>query len=145
MRQSRTIGLGKDRMVAALILILVLLVGWLYLRHRQGQNTIPPAARRSSSGSTAYHSVSLRFPPTACKAAKALEGRRFLASAAPRIPLAECNVNICDCRFAHYGDRRASQDRRSIFTASGQSAATGEGAVERRDVKERREDDDPLA
>ncbi len=145
MRQSRTNGLGKDRMVAALILILVLLVGWLYLRHRQGQNTTPPAARRSRSGGTAYHSVSLRFSPTACKAAKALEGRRFLASAAPRIPLPECDVKNCECRFAHYSDRRAAQDRRSIFTASGQSAATSVAEVERRDARERREDDDPLA
>jgi len=145
MRQSRTIGLGKDRMVAALILILVLLVGWLYLRHRQGQNTTPPAARRSRSGGTAYHSVSLRVSPTACKAAKALEGRRFLASAAPRIPLPVCDVKNRECRFAHYGDRRAAQDRRSIFTASGQSAATSAAEVERRDATERREDDDPLA
>ncbi len=132
-------------MLTALILILVLLVGWLYVRHRQRQNTNPPAARRSSSGGTAYHSVSLRYSPTACVAAKALEGRRFLASAAPRIPLPECDVKNCDCRFAHYKDRRAVQDRRSIFTASGQSAATGEVEVERRDVKARREDDDPLA
>ncbi len=132
-------------MVAALILILVLLVGWIYLRHRQGQNTTPPAARRSSSGSTAYHSVSLRFSPTACKAAKALEGRRFLASAAPRIPLPECDVKNCECRFAHYGDRRAAQDRRTIFTASGQSAANSEVEVERREARERREEDDPLA
>jgi hypothetical protein len=145
MRQSRTNGLRKDRMVAALILILVLLVGWLYLRHRQGQKTTPPAARRSSSGGTAYHSVSLRFSATACGAAKALEGRRFLASAAPRIPLPECDVKNCECRFAHYRDRRAAQDRRSIFTAFGQSAATRKAKWERRDARERREDDDPLA
>ncbi len=132
-------------MVAALILILVLLVGWLYLRHRQGQTTTPPAARQSSSGGTAYHSVSLKFSQRACRAAKALEGKRFLASAAPRIPLPECDVKKCECRFAHYKDRRATQERRSVFTASGHAVTTGEAKMERRDAKERREDDDPLA
>ena len=132
-------------MIAALILILVLLVGWLYLRHRQDQITTPPAVRRSSSGSTDYHSVSLKYSPRACRAAKALEGRRFLASAAPRIPLPECDVKKCECRFAHHKDRRAGQDRRSVFTASGHSVTTGEAKMERRDAKERREHDDPLA
>ncbi len=130
---------------ALIILILVLLVGWLYVRRRQSQVAVPAKDHRASSGSTAYHSVSINHSPTACRAARALEGRRFLADSAPRIPLPECDVKKCECHFSHYVDRRTARERRSAFTPSGHSAATDEVKAERRDAKERREEDDPLA
>jgi len=130
---------------ALIILLLVLLAGWLYVRRQKGQTATAAADHQAESDNTAYHSVSLKFSPTACRAARALQGRRFLASAAPRIPLAECDVKKCECRFAHYKDRRATQDRRTVFTASGHSAASGEVKDERREAEERRDDDDPLS
>ncbi len=126
-----------------LILIVTLLVGWLYLRRRKDQ--VAAAERRPKSGSTAYHSVSINFGPTACTAARELEGRRYLASGAPRFPLPDCDVTKCECRFAHYGDRREKKDRRSEFQSARQSAETGELHVERRNPEERREEDDPFA
>ena len=130
---------------ALIILIIVLLVGWLYVRHRQSQVAALAEDHRASSGSTAYHSVSIKYSPTACGAARALEGRRFLADSAPRVPLPECDVKKCECRFSHYDDRRTAHERRNTFTVSGHSAATGEVKVERRDASERRDEDDPPA
>ena len=127
------------------ILILILLVGWLYLRRGQRQGPATSVDRRPKSGNTAYHSVSILYSATACTAARELEGRRFLADAAPRLPLPECDMTNCECRFVHYQDRRATQDRRSTFTAAGHSAATGDVKAELRDTAERRDEDDPLA
>ena len=128
-----------------LILIVTLLVGWLYLRRRKDQAAATTVDRRQKSGSTAYHSVSINYGPMVCTAARELEGKRYLASAAPRFPLPDCDVTKCECRFDHYRDRRENQDRRSVFQSARQSAATGELHVERRNPKERREEVDPFA
>jgi hypothetical protein len=43
----------------------------------------------------------------ACAAARAQEGRRILAAAAPRLPLSDCTQpQACRCRFTKYTDRR---------------------------------------
>jgi len=133
-------------MLTALItLMLALLVGWLYVRRRQRLRAALADDPHDSSGDTAYHSVSIKYAATACRAARALEGRRYLANSAPRIPLPECDVKKCECRFAHYEDRRTARERRTVFTASGHSAASAsEGNDERRDKEQRRKDDDPL-
>jgi hypothetical protein len=126
-----------------LVLILVLLVGWLFLRSRQ--ENVPVArktTRRVTSTKKNYHAVSIKFEAYACAAAKELEGQRFLSNAAPRLPLPECNVTDCKCHFAHHKDRRAGKDRRNVFTASGYSAETGKHEQERRQADDRRHDDD---
>lgn len=126
-----------------LVLILVLLVGWLFLRSRQSR--VPVAkktTRRVTTTKKNYHAVSIKFGPYACSAAKELDGQRFLSNVAPRLPLPECDVTDCKCHFAHHKDRRAGKDRRNVFTASGYSAATGKHEQERRDATDRRHDDD---
>ena len=59
-----------------------------------------------------YHAVSIETGSRACEAARALEGRRFLSSSAPMLPLNGCNSTTCQCRYVHHSDRRASRDRR---------------------------------
>ena len=74
-------------------------------------------------------------------AAKAMTGRRFLATAAPHLPLADCNFPECQCKFAHYDDRRTGRDRRSPFAAGGSTGATGTYERERREKTDRRNND----
>ena len=126
-----------------LLAFIALLVAWLFLRSRQNSsdaktNTARPADKKS----TEYHAVSIKFSASACDAAKALGGQRFLASTAPTMPLPECTVEICDCHFAHHEDRRTTKDRRSPFASSTSSDGTGSFEKERRDRKVRRENDD---
>lgn len=133
-------------LLAALIAV-ILLGGWMLLRRRQSSSapsTKPPADH--STAESKYHAVSIKFASNACKAAREMEGRRFLSGAAPRLPLPECDVNDCRCRFVHHKDRRAGRDRRSPFGPSGfGGAATGTHKVEQRQGKDRRhEDDDDL-
>lgn len=122
--------------LAALVLVALLAV-WLLLRRRRASRSAAekPVAR---DGSAAYHAVSIKFSGNACSAAKDLDGRRFLSSAAPRLPLAECDVLECKCRFVHHKDRRAGKDRRGPFAPSGYGGATGSHQVEQREGKDRR-------
>jgi hypothetical protein len=122
----------------------VLLIAWLLVRHRgKSQEDQQPTSLRDT-GSTAYHAVSIKFDKNACEAAKAMEGRRFLSSAAPRLPLPECNALECRCHFLHHKDRRSRKDRRSPFGASGFAGGTGSYEKERRERPDRRKNDDDL-
>jgi len=130
--------------IALLAFVVVLLIAaWLYVRSRQAsksQESRP--ALRADNPSTAYHAVSIKFASNACAAAKEMANRRFLSTAAPKLPLAECNVMECKCRFVHHKDRRARKDRRSPFGPSGFGGATGSFEGEHRAGKDRRASDD---
>ena len=125
--------------VAIIILILLFL---LYRRTQATTTKRPPLPGRPGMAKpdTQFHAVSLKFPATACDAAKAMEGKRFLSSAAPRIPLPECDSLECKCRFIHHKDRRQGDDRRNPYRSS-ISGDTGEYEREQRHRGERRSDD----
>ena len=131
-----------DLPVTALLLVLLLLL-WLYVRRRQSNvATKTEAPAGVSQKSTAYHAVSLKFASNACQAARDMEGRRFLSSAAPRLPLADCDVLECNCRFVHHKDRRTGNERRSPFAPSGFVGGTGSFEQEQRKGRDRRSGDD---
>lgn len=127
-----------DLQTLALLLALLLAI-WLLIRRRNAASADEPGpAPRVSKTRTAYHAVSIKFSDGACQAAKDLEGRRFLSSAAPKLPLPECSVLECNCRFAHHADRRSGKDRRSPFGPSGFGAGTGSYQQEQRQGRDRR-------
>jgi hypothetical protein len=132
-----------DLQLAALILVPMLLV-WLFIRRQRdaAKKTATKPGTRGGKNNTAYHAVSIKFADTACTAAQDLEGRRFLSTAAPRLPLPECDVPDCNCRFVHHKDRRAGKDRRSPFGPGGIGGSTGKYAQEQRHGKDRRHSDD---
>ena len=129
--------------VAGLVLVLLLLI-WLFIRRRQEaeKKTEKKPAQRVSQKSTAFHAVSIKFASNACKAARDLEGRRFLSSAAPRLPLPECDVLECNCRFVHHKDRRTGKDRRSPFGPGGFGGTSGRYEQEQREGRDRRRSED---
>lgn len=127
---------------ALLFLALLLVVAWIFVRLRSrkagdDRRTDAPAAEE-----TRYHAVSIKIESNACDAAKEMAGRRFLSTAAPRLPLPDCNALECRCKFAHHKDRRAGQDRRSPFAAAGFGGGTGKFKQERREKQDRRHDAD---
>lgn len=74
--------------------------------------TEPPAPAQSRRGSRQpWHAVTIAAPASACGAAQACKGKRFLSRDAPRLPLAECDATRCDCVYRHYDDRRAEARR----------------------------------
>ena len=132
-------------LTTAILGILVLAVVFFVVRSK-GSDSKPksPAGRPVKATATSeFHAVSIRFRSSACSAAKSLDGKRFLSSAAPRIPLTDCDVLECKCRFVHYSDRREGDDRRNPYRA-GIAGETGKHPQEKRRRPERREDPDPF-
>ena len=85
------------------------LLGWI------GRDRSPArAAAPRPLGPHPYHAVAVMPGASACAAAKAIKGVRFLSREAPRLPLSDCPcAGTCQCRFAKYPDRR-HHDRRDI-------------------------------
>ena len=122
-----------------LVLALVLSVAWLVMRVLRGKKEVLEAATLKKPDETSlFHAVSLKYSSSACNAAKAMTGRRFLASAAPRLPLPECDALECRCGFAHHADRRSGEDRRSPYNTGRFIGGTGTLPAERRERRDRR-------
>jgi hypothetical protein len=130
--------------LSTLLLILVLFVAiWWLLRKRRGSaSTVTPStAANPRSTDSQFHAVSIKISGHSCKAAQEMSGRRFLATAAPKLPLPECDVLECTCRFAHHDDRRSNKDRRSPFGPGGVAGSTGSFTSEQRGGTDRRKSD----
>lgn len=122
--------------------LLVLAIAWLFVRVRQNKAAAVAESRPSTKDSGTFHAVAIKYSENVCDAAKAMTGRRFLSTAAPRLPLPECDLLECHCKFAHYDDRRKGRDRRSPFAPGGPTGVTGSFQQERREKTDRRKEDD---
>ena len=126
------------------IFLIVILIALIVMAQRNKATTnkrspLPGRHDPAKTGSQ-FHAVSLQSSGSACEAATAMEGKRFLAGAAPRIPLPECDVPKCKCRFIHHQDRRDSAERRGSHSQS-RIGDTGRHGKERRLRGDRRDDD----
>lgn len=130
--------------VVSLLIVAALLGLLLFVRRNNASAGKRPKPARPVSGKpdTTYHAVSIRYAANACEAAKSMDGRRFLSSAAPKLPLPDCDVMECKCRFAHHKDRRKGADRRNPYMGQfgGGSSSTGTHKTEQRKVRERRKE-----
>ncbi|MGL5358877.1 MAG: hypothetical protein ACRDBI_04040 [Shewanella sp.] len=113
-------------MLTTLLLILAslsLLVLALLMRRQKDRKHLkkhPNLSRHSpkqrSEHEQPFHSVSIVNQGRPCEHAAGLQGKRFLSRQAPSIPLAQCSVSKCQCRYQHHHDRRqAGSDRRVAF------------------------------
>jgi hypothetical protein len=117
--------------VVSLTIVVAGTAYWLFGRGRDASIPAPPAAKPAGGR---FGSVEIRTRNGACDAARALEGRRFLAKDSPALPLAACKVTSCSCTFAKRSDRR-TDDRRLEY--GGLSAAMFL-KTNRREKRERR-------
>ena len=126
--------------VLVLILALLLAITWLLRKRAESAKSGRKTSLFRKGDTKEYHGVSIVLSDSACAAAEELSGRRFLATAAPKLPLPGCDAAECNCRFAHYQDRRAGKDRRNPFSPG--VIGSGAGQSELRDGSDRRSDDD---
>jgi len=125
------------------LLLLLLVAGWVFIRLRSSSTADQPKTTvRVKRDDTTYHAVSIKITGHACKPAEEMTGRRFLSTAAPKLPLPGCDVLDCNCRFVHHKDRRAGRDRRSAFGPGGIGGGTGRFDAEQRKRKDRRTSED---
>ena len=126
---------------ALLVVALVAAIAWLVIYIRRGNEetrAVGSLSSKRADETSKYHAVSLRYSSSACDAAKAMTGRRFLSGAAPRLPLPECDALECRCGFSHHSDRRSGEERRSPFKPTIYAGGTGTQNVERREQRDRR-------
>ena len=124
-------------------IIVVVVVIFAVVRSRQSGSSND---RRSTprpvvvTHTSTFHAVSIICADDACAAAKELQASRILSKEAPQLPLAECDIADCRCRFAHHDDRRKKQGRRDPYrqTLSGE---TGKFKKEQRRRPDRRNSD----
>ncbi|RKZ88491.1 MAG: hypothetical protein DRQ39_02400 [Gammaproteobacteria bacterium] len=95
-----------------LVLLVVVLI-WFFLKRSKTKSA---AANKHSTKTIrkepSFRAVSIQICPQACAAAKNIRDKRFLSHQAPMLPLADCNVKDCKCKFVHHNDRRSHDDRR---------------------------------
>lgn len=128
--------------VLSLVIVAVLLGLLLIVRRQKPSGNRRPPVPRTKPGKqdSAFHAVSIVYASNACDTAKSMEGRRFLSSAAPKLPLPDCDVLECKCRFAHHKDRRKNTDRRNPYLHQFGGGETGSHKQEQRKTRERRDD-----
>ena len=136
-------------MTMTILIVALVVVALLYFMMRGRQAA--PASRSATaprptpatpaaglSDTAAFHAVSIKYLTSSCDAAKAMDGKRFLSSAAPRLPLLDCDAETCRCKFVHHKDRRSSEDRRNPFQGPLATSATGIHKIEQRQGGDRR-------
>jgi hypothetical protein len=100
--------------IATVSIIVTLLVLWQQYQIRDRSHG-PSSLKALRSGNGVFRSVGVDAGGECCEAVKELAGSRFLMAEAPRLPLAECTLETCSCRYIYFPDRRATaEDRRDL-------------------------------
>ena len=77
-------------------------------RRRKPLSTPESARPTTASRTNPYQAVGVVACSRACAAVGQVQGVRFLARQAPRLPLPDCDrAATCTCRFEKHADRRA--------------------------------------
>ena len=82
---------------------------WPSFKRKQTHNrpTALRSDRKSGSDAGAYRAVAIVTDLAGgCSACEQQLGRRYLMSAAPSLPLKNCDAAQCQCRYVRYADRR---------------------------------------
>ena len=110
------------------ILIAAMVLGILVVRRLmfpvRGTPPINPERdRRAGFGaSDPFHAVSILPVETGCPAVESIKVQRFLSEDAPGLPLADCSVVECRCKYVHYADRRGGARDRRLGSAGNSDA-----------------------
>jgi hypothetical protein len=84
---------------------------------RSGSRRQARGAVSIAQGAGRYRAASILASRCACDAVRIVEGKRYLAAQAPRLPLQDCSADRCTCRYVRHEDRRSSQgDRRALYS-----------------------------
>jgi hypothetical protein len=105
----------------------------------RGQGPKEPGAKAAKrEPRNRWHAVAIVPGANHCRAAEAAKGRRFLSKEAPILPLRECDVAACNCKYRHHEDRRGPPRRSEEADGGGMRSRSG---VDRRNNRGRREAD----
>ena len=74
--------------------------------------------RQSKNHQGAFHAVSIKPGGCGCEAVNAMSSERYLTSrTVPTLPVPNCTLISCTCRYVHHDDRRSRQgNRRAAYS-----------------------------
>ncbi len=108
-------------MLLASIIFLTLLSAFIYhIHHKSNRRGISKKPSKQHNKHLSYqhsqhspfHCVEAHHSNHFCQAVKAIEGKRFLPTEAPTLPVRGCDNPDCHCDYVHHEDRRCD-DRRT--------------------------------
>ena len=85
-----------------------------------------PEDKKQGAPAGPYHSVTIKSLRSSCVTARALKDIRFLSREAPALPLEDCDVATCSCRYEHHTDRRGGPRRGAEMGAAKIPSMSGE-------------------
>ncbi len=85
-----------------------------------------PEVKKQGAPAGPYHSVTIKSLRSSCVTARALKDIRFLSREAPALPLEDCDVATCSCRYEHHPDRRGGPRRGAEMGAAKIPSMSGE-------------------
>jgi len=95
---------------------------------------------KATAAKKRWHAVSIKSSSSACPAATAAKGQRWLSREAPQLPLPGCTrPDTCRCTYRHHEDRRGEGRRAEDTDAFRRPSAV---QVERRSRYDRRKQAD---
>ncbi len=120
--------------MAMIMIFAALTIGVLFLllpRFSSGNRSQGKTKTVKRSASPAqrnpYQAVSVMSSRVACTAVGRIKDQRFLTADAPLLPLPDCSVKECNCKYAHHPDRRdKSNDRRTHYSLGTKLYAQGD-------------------
>jgi hypothetical protein len=92
-----------------------------------------------------YHAVTVCAMEGGCEAVNKLPQRRYLVDEAPLLPLPDCTVERCNCRYNHHQDRREPEHERRASLVAATTKQASEGGRDRRRPRGRRRADLAMA
>ena len=103
--------------IIAIMLVCAATTYWLLkpAARIKGVRRVPAKGRGCDQQHSPYRAASITYGGCACASVKSLGNKRFLASKAPQVPLANCDSGKCQCRYIRHKDRRAGEDRRAAY------------------------------
>jgi hypothetical protein len=115
-------------------------LGFLRTRRRRDRRGGKPP----ESGGHHFWGVKLAVSESGvcCEAMRAIEGQCCAIDRAPPLPLSDCDLKICQCRYDYLPERRANRERRSGEDRRGAIRFDAPGS-DRRSGEDRRASSDP--
>lgn len=95
-------------------------------------------------GANPFNAVSVKSYGEGCTEIEAINGKRFLSEDAPLLPLQDCSLAKCNCRYSHLTDRRTGTGNRRALQAVIESVLASSEKPNRRDSIGRRWRDSKL-
>lgn len=93
------------------VLFIIVVLLWIYSKRSKAKSSKKHSSKAIKRKQD-FRAISIQICPQACTAVKELRDKRVLTGQAPMLPLADCNVSDCTCKYVHHNDRRSQEDRR---------------------------------